>query len=280
MDKVIFVDKPTGMTSFDVVSKCRKIFHEKKIGHTGTLDPNASGLMILLLGKYTKYLPYCVHHHKKYQATFQFGLKTETEDIWGNIIEERDPLSHSQEELTKIAQSMIGEYDQIPPMYSAIKYQGKKLYEYARQGIEVPRESRTCTIYDLEVLKQDNDYEMIADVSSGTYIRTLIGDYASKLSEIATMTSLRRLSIEQHTLDQAYSLEELQEDSVDSCSILELLDPLLPQIEVEDAEPIIHGKAMYLPCEEEVVILTFQGTVLAAYEKSNDGQYHCKRGLF
>ena len=155
MDAVILLNKPAGMTSFDAVAKCRRIFHERKIGHTGTLDPEASGLMIILLGKYTKLLPYCVKNHKAYQATLKLGEMTDTEDIWGTIINTKTPSIHTEAEIDNAVQSLTGDILQVPPMYSALKKDGKKLYEYARQGIEIEREARPVHISSLEVEKID-----------------------------------------------------------------------------------------------------------------------------
>ena len=196
MDAVILLNKPAGMTSFDAVAKCRKIFHERKIGHTGTLDPEASGLMIILLGKYTKLLPYCVKNHKAYQATLKFGEMTDTEDVWGTVVETKTPTIHTEEEIAKAVQSLTGDILQVPPMYSALKKDGKKLYEYARQGIEIEREARPVHISSLKVEKIDElNYRMNAVVSSGTYIRTLIADFGKQLDELAIMASLVRTKI-------------------------------------------------------------------------------------
>ena len=204
MDAVILLNKPAGMTSFDAVAKCRKIFHERKIGHTGTLDPEASGLMIILLGKYTKLLPYCVKNHKAYQATLKLGEMTDTEDIWGTVIETKTPSIHTSEEIEKAVQSLTGDILQVPPMYSALKKDGKKLYEYARQGIEIEREARPVHISSLKVEKIDEtNYRMDAVVSSGTYIRTLISDFGKQLSELAIMSSLIRTKIEHLSLEDA-----------------------------------------------------------------------------
>ena len=197
MDGILLVNKEMNMTSFDVVAKCRKILHEKRIGHTGTLDPNATGLLIILVGKYTKLLPYCVSNKKRYHSEFSFGKRSTTEDIWGDIVEEKAYQTHTKEELTKVAETMLGKSIQIPPMYSAIKINGKKLYEYARSGIEVERPQREIQVDEFKVEQiGDNLYSLDVVVSSGTYVRTLIQDYAEKLNELAVMTALERISIE------------------------------------------------------------------------------------
>ena len=281
MDKALFINKPIGMTSFDVVKRCRNLFHEKRIGHTGTLDPNASGLLIVLMGKYTKYLPYCVHHHKAYHATFKLGELTDTEDIWGKVIDTKEPRQHSQAELDQLASSMLGHYSQIPPMYSSIKVKGRKLYEYARNNQVIERKPRDCYIDLLEIKKiTEEEYSLDVIVSSGTYIRTLITDIGKKMDELATMTSLVRTGIEDIKLEDAYTLEQIESGDFQEVDIKRILDRNIPLVEIDNPEDIYNGKSIYLQNDEELVILLYNGNVLAAYEKGEDNYYHSKRGLF
>ncbi|MBR4162813.1 MAG: tRNA pseudouridine(55) synthase TruB [Solobacterium sp.] len=274
------LNKPAGITSFDAVRKCRRIFQEKKAGHTGTLDPQASGLMIILLGKYTKLLPFCVKDHKAYHATFQLGIATDTEDIWGNVVEEKKPQMHSQSELDALTQSMLGDQMQIPPMYAAIKKDGRKLYEYARQGITVEREPRPIHIDSLTVQNiGDNTYEMDAVVSSGTYIRTLITDFAKGLGEIGTMTSLVRTAIENVSLDMACNIDALEE-------LHEFVDPLkvlsseYHLVDITEDKRIMNGMKIKQNYGYDKIIFCKEGKPLAAYERRDDGLYHCLRGFF
>ena len=280
MDAVILLNKPAGMTSFDAVAKCRKIFHERKIGHTGTLDPEASGLMIILLGKYTKLLPYCVKNHKAYQATLKLGEMTDTEDIWGTIINTKTPSIHTEAEIDNAVQSLTGDILQVPPMYSALKKDGKKLYEYARQGIEIEREARPVHISTLEVEKIDEtNYLMNAVVSSGTYIRTLIADFGKQLNELAIMSSLVRTKIEHLSLKDACTFEDLE--SGDSfLSPLQVIDPTYKIVETDQVVDIKNGKRIKLDIQDPQVIFTSKGELLAAYALQEDGLYHCLRGLF
>ncbi len=280
MDAVILLNKPAGMTSFDAVAKCRKIFHERKIGHTGTLDPEASGLMIILLGKYTKLLPYCVKNHKAYQATLKLGEMTDTEDIWGTVINTKTPSIHTEAEIANAVQSLTGDILQVPPMYSALKKDGKKLYEYARQGIEIEREARPVHISSLEVEKIDEtDYRMNAVVSSGTYIRTLIADFGKQLNELAIMSSLVRTKIEHLSLKDACKFEDLE--SGDSfLSPLLVIDPTYKIVETDQVVDIKNGKRIKLDIQDPQVIFTSKGELLAAYALQEDGLYHCLRGLF
>ena len=280
MDAVILLNKPAGMTSFDAVAKCRKIFHERKIGHTGTLDPEASGLMIILLGKYTKLLPYCVKNHKAYQATLKLGEMTDTEDIWGTIINTKTPSIHTEVEIDNAVQSLTGDILQVPPMYSALKKDGKKLYEYARQGIEIEREARPVHISSLEVEKIDEiNYRMNAVVSSGTYIRTLITDFGKQLDELAIMSSLIRTKIEHLSLKDACTFEDL-ESGVSFLSPIQVIDPTYKIVETDRVVDIKNGKRIKLDIREPQVIFTSNGELLAAYALQEDGLYHCLRGLF
>ena len=280
MDAVILLNKPAGMTSFDAVAKCRKIFHERKIGHTGTLDPEASGLMIILLGKYTKLLPYCVKNHKAYQAILKLGKMTDTEDIWGTVINTKTPSIHTEAEIANAVQSLTGDILQVPPMYSALKKDGKKLYEYARQGIEIEREARPVHISSLEVEKIDEtNYRMNAVVSSGTYIRTLIADFGKQLNELAIMSSLVRTKIEHLSLKDACTFENLE--SGDSfLSPLQVIDPTYKIVETDQVVDIKNGKRIKLDIQDPQVIFTSKGELLAAYALQEDGLYHCLRGLF
>ena len=280
MDAVILLNKPAGMTSFDAVAKYRKIFHERKIGHTGTLDPEASGLMIILLGKYTKLLPYCVKNHKAYQAILKLGKMTDTEDIWGTVINTKTPSIHTEAEIANAVQSLTGDILQVPPMYSALKKDGKKLYEYARQGIEIEREARPVHISSLEVEKIDEtNYRMNAVVSSGTYIRTLIADFGKQLNELAIMSSLVRTKIEHLSLKDACTFEDLE--SGDSfLSPLQVIDPTYKIVETDQVVDIKNGKRIKLDIQDPQVIFTSKGELLAAYALQEDGLYHCLRGLF
>ena len=280
MDAVILLNKPAGMTSFDAVAKCRRIFHERKIGHTGTLDPEASGLMIILLGKYTKLLPYCVKNHKAYQATLKLGEMTDTEDIWGTIINTKTPSIHTEAEIDNAVQSLTGDILQVPPMYSALKKDGKKLYEYARQGIEIEREARPVHISTLEVEKIDEtNYRMNAVVSSGTYIRTLITDFGKELDELAIMSSLIRTKIEHLSLKDACTFEDL-ESGVSFLSPIQVIDPTYKIVETDRVMDIKNGKRIKLDIFDPQVIFTSNGELLAAYALQEDGLYHCLRGLF
>ena len=273
------LNKPAGITSFDAVRKCRRICHEKKIGHTGTLDPEASGLMIILLGRYTKMLPYCVKDHKSYHAAFSLGKMTETEDIWGSTVAEKEYRDHDDEELAKIAEQFTGRISQIPPMYSAIKVNGRKLYEYAREGKTVEREPREAYVSTLECHNLGNNvYSMDAVVSSGTYIRTLITDFCKAMDEYGVMTSLIRNGIEDLKLEDACTLDELEEE-IRTVDPLTVLSKEYELVDIGRKKEILNGRAIELEGHGSHVVFTDGSDILAAYAKRDDGLYHCERGL-
>lgn len=281
MDKILLINKPMGMTSFDVVRECRHFYKEKKVGHTGTLDPNASGLLIVLLGKYTKLVPFSVKNHKHYIATFEMGMQTDTEDIWGTIINQKEPMIHDLDECREVALSMIGKQTQIPPMYSAKKINGKKLYELARKGEEVERKPVDIEVYDMKVEPMEkNQYRMDVVVSNGTYIRTLIQDYAKKMNEYATMTSLIRVGIEHLSLDDSITLEELKEGKDFILSPSSIISNEYKRVEIKDVKDVMNGKVLKLEETDPNLLLVHQGEPIAIYEKRDDLLYHCVRGLF
>lgn len=185
MDGILIVNKPKNFTSQDVVSKVKKILNEKKAGHTGTLDPLATGVLPVLLGKSTKLSKYLIEHDKVYVARIKLGQKTNTGDAEGIVIEEKNVPEISVEKAKKILDSFLGKGQQIPPMYSAIKINGKKLYEYARNGENVEVPPRNIEIYSINLLKiKDTEMEFEVSCSKGTYIRTLCEDIAKALGTV------------------------------------------------------------------------------------------------
>lgn len=211
MDGIILIDKPKGITSFDVIRKLRKVLKEKKIGHTGTLDPLATGLMLICLGKATKLAADLEAEDKVYLASFELGYSTDTYDIEGKILEKSDKIV-TRDEVEKSSKRFIGSIKQIPPMYSAIKVEGKKLYELARKGIEIERKERDINIEYIDLLEyKQNRVTIRTKVSKGCYIRSLIYDIGKDLGTYATMTELRREKVGVSDLSKAYSLEKIEE---------------------------------------------------------------------
>ncbi len=232
MNGVLVINKPAGFTSFDVVAVVRKLSGQRKIGHTGTLDPNATGVLPLLIGNATKAQDIIVNHDKEYIAGFKLGYISNTLDIWGEVQKTKAPDYLSQGVLTKqdilnILPEFTGEINQVPPMFSAIQKNGKRLYDLARQGIEVEREPRKITIYNLNLIsfnEQEQTGFIKVKCSKGTYIRTLIDDMGKKLSCGAVMDSLERTSACGYNIDKSFTLEEIK----DFAEKGELEDNLIP----------------------------------------------------
>ena len=229
MNGLLLIDKPQDFTSQDVVSKVKKILNVKKAGHIGTLDPMATGLLPILIGDYTKISKYLIEHDKTYIAKLKLGIKTDTGDITGNILEKQDVSKISN--IEEIINSFKGVQKQTPPMYSAIKIDGKKLYEYAREGKEVEIPERIIEIYDIKLLNaNDGEIEFMVSCSKGTYIRVLCEDIARALGTIGTMSSLRRIVVDKFSIDDAYTFEKL-ENSKDNKSILIKMEDIFNDID-------------------------------------------------
>lgn len=217
MQGIIIINKPQGFTSQDVVSKVKKILNVKKAGHTGTLDPMATGVLPVLLGNYTKLSKYLIEHNKTYIAKIKLGQKSSTGDQEGEVVENKEVNEQMFEEefLRKTIKLFLGKQTQIPPMYSAIKVDGKKLYEYARQGIEVEVKPRDIEIYDIDLLsfnKENLEVEFVVSCSKGTYIRVLCEDIAEKLGTVGFMISLKRILVDKFSIDNAIDFETLEEN--------------------------------------------------------------------
>lgn len=214
MDGILIINKSKGLTSNDIVKKVKKILNTK-VGHTGTLDPNATGVLPLLLGNATKISKYLINHDKEYEAVIKLGAKTTTADVEGKIIEEKEVNKEKlkKESIEEVLKSFIGKQQQTPPIYSAIKVNGKKLYEYARQGKEVEIKARNIEIYDLKLLKIDskND-ELTINVkcSKGTYIRSLCEDIAVKLETLGYMKELNRIQVGEFNIKDSVTIEEFK----------------------------------------------------------------------
>ncbi|MBR0426970.1 MAG: tRNA pseudouridine(55) synthase TruB [Clostridia bacterium] len=216
MDGIIIINKEQGYTSNDVVQIIKKKFNEK-VGHTGTLDPMATGVLPILVGKGTLLSKYLINHDKIYVATLKLGIKTDTGDITGDIIEkiDFDKKCLEEENVRKALEDIRGEQEQIPPMYSAIKVNGKKLYEYARKGLTIDISPRKIKIYNTEVLnidKENNEIQFKVSCSKGTYIRALCESIAEKLGTIGTMNFLNREKVGDFEISEAIKLSEIKEN--------------------------------------------------------------------
>ena len=216
MDGILIVNKTKGCTSHDIVYQVKKIVN-KKVGHTGTLDPMATGVLPLLIGKGTLCSKYLINHDKVYRVKLQLGQKTDTLDSEGIIIEERQVTDDmiEKEKIEEALKNTTGKQEQIPPMYSAIKVKGKKLYEYARKGEKIERKPRKIEIYNMELIKIDKKKRQIefkVNCCKGTYIRSLCEDIASKLNTVGYMCELERLQVGKFNIADSITLEELEEN--------------------------------------------------------------------
>ncbi len=211
MTGIIVLDKPKDMTSFGAVARVRRICGEKKCGHTGTLDPMATGVLTVMLGGATRFCELLPSHDKEYIASFHLGTVTDTLDITGTVLETREVKAAKSDVAAELGK-FVGEISQLPPMYSAVSVNGKRLYDLARQGIEVERTPRTVNIYSAELISSDEEsgeYTVSVECSSGTYIRTLISDLGEALGCGAVMTALRRTKANGFSIDKAVTLEQL-----------------------------------------------------------------------
>ena len=265
---VIIIDKPQGWTSMDVCAKLRGIFHEKRVGHAGTLDPMATGVLPVFLGRATRAVEFAADGAKEYHAVLRLGTVTDTQDVTGTVLEQH-PVSVTAADIEAVLPRFRGDIEQIPPMYSAIKVDGKKLYDLARKGKEVERKPRPVTIHGLELGEQlsDTDFRLRVECSKGTYIRTLCHDIGQALGCGATMAELRRVCAAGYTLEQSVTLEQVQaaEDPavlltpVDSCfAHLPALTLTAPQ-----AKCVRNGTAFTYPREGEWRVYGPDGDFLA-----------------
>lgn len=242
MNGFVLIDKPQDITSFIAVAKCRRIFSVKKCGHTGTLDPMATGVLVVALGNSTRFIELIPGHNKGYTATFRLGTRTDTLDITGEVLETAE-VNCNHKDVENALSSFVGKISQLPPMYSAIKQDGKRLYELARQGIEVERKSREVEIFSAELESYDDEnheYTINVSCSSGTYIRTLIDDIGVKLGTFAVMTALRRTMANGVEIGECYTyekLEQMKENGTLETAVIPV-DKLLdyPKITVSDSQ--------------------------------------------
>lgn len=213
MTGIIILDKPKDITSFGAVARVRRICGEKKCGHSGTLDPMATGVLTVMLGGATRFCELLPSHDKEYLASFRLGTVTDTLDITGTVVETR-PVTVSKADVLEALGSFTGEISQLPPMYSAVSVNGQRLYDLARKGIEVERQARTVTVYSADLLEANeeaNEYKISVSCSSGTYIRTLIDDIGKKLGCGAVLTELRRTKANGFSVNDAVTVEQLEE---------------------------------------------------------------------
>ena len=241
MNGILNIFKPKGMSSFDVVRVVKKVAKTGKVGHTGTLDPEATGVLPVCIGRATKIIDYIMDSEKVYEVTFKLGIRTTTYDLEGEVLEERDTSNLRDEDILGVVKDFIGEYSQVPPMYSALKQNGVRLYELARKGIEVEREGRLIKIYNIEDFKINNPYvSMKVTCSKGTYIRSLCYDIGEKLGVFATMTELNRSKTSVFSQEKSININDLTEENIEDYIVT--MEEALSKYEAI----IVHGKYVKL----------------------------------
>ncbi len=278
---IVLLDKDAGVSSRDVDDALEKLFHTKKVGHLGTLDPFATGLLVIGLNKGTKFLPYLDDSKKSYIATLKLGFHSSTGDPEGEITA-GDPVPElTKEGIAQVLYSFVGKSEQLPPMTSAIKVNGEALYKAAHRGEEVERKKRAIEIYSINLISfEKNEIVFTTTVSRGTYIRVLGEDIAQVLKSVGYLTTLRRLSIGDFRLDLAKKLSDLTENDV--------MDPTLfihtmKHIEIDEADldRVKNGAPMTLAQDYgEKVLLVLHENAIAVYARTRDAFYHSERGLF
>ncbi|TOL40460.1 tRNA pseudouridine(55) synthase TruB [Vibrio parahaemolyticus] len=294
---VILLDKPTGISSNDALQKVKRIYFAEKAGHTGALDPLATGMLPICLGEATKFSQFLLDSDKRYRVIAKLGERTNTSDSDGEVVETR-PVDVTLEKLEASIEKFRGESDQVPSMFSALKYQGKPLYEYARKGIEVPRESRKITVYEIILHRFEGDeVEMEVHCSKGTYIRTIVDDLGEMLGCGAHVTMLRRTAVAKYPYEKMVTLEQLNElleqAHREEIAPRELLDPLLMPMDtaVEDlpevnlipelADMVQHGQPVQVlgAPEQGALRLTMgeERLFIGVGEMNDDGKIAPKR---
>lgn len=259
IDGIVLLDKPLGLSSNDLLQKVKRLFRANKAGHTGALDPLATGMLPICLGEATKFSQHLLDADKRYRVIARLGQRTDTSDAEGQVISER-PVALQAAQLEQALDSFRGETRQVPSMYSALKYQGKPLYEYARRGIDVPRESRAITVFELTLIRWDlSEVELEIHCSKGTYIRTIVDDLGEMLGCGAHVSDLRRLAVAHYPAQRMVTLEQLQQlvgDAPEAASTLATLDALLlPMDSALAAMPVVNlpsAIAAYVRLGQEV----------------------------
>lgn len=282
LDGILLVNKKKGMTSYDVIRKIKFAFKEMdiktKIGHSGTLDPLAEGLLIVLLGKYTRMSDYLMDLEKTYSGTFIQGVGTDTLDLDGEVIETTKTLEPGV--ILSNISNFIGEQMQVPPFYSALKHNGKKLYEYARKGENITKPPRKIFVYDLSIKKESSEsFSFVTRVSKGTYVRKLIYDYTMSLGVASYLTSLKREKMGEFSLEDARVIEEITPENIEK-NLMTIADINLPYVRItlseREREKLSNGIRIDTEREDiDVALLESEGTVFA-FGGVKDGQIYTR----
>ena len=258
MDGILNIVKPSGPTSHDVVARLRRVLRMKRIGHAGTLDPAASGVLLICLGKATRIVEYLMDQKKTYRAGVVFGVETDTEDASGKVVRERDPSTLTADDVKAVLPRFTGRIEQVPPMHSALHYKGRRLYEIAREGRTVERPARLVEVYSLDLVEFAPGVGATAvldvECSKGTYVRTLCADIGRELGCGAHMSSLVRTRIGRFGIEEAASLETIEEKAAEG-RIEEVLDSIdealtdMPAVRVSDADALLLSNGVALSAD-------------------------------
>lgn len=272
MDGILLINKDSGLTSQAVLTKLKHILNEPKIGHCGTLDPIAKGVLVVLLGQATKLSNFLLEENKEYEAEVTLGIKTDTFDITGNVLEEKE-VNVTDSDIDKVLQSFLGESMQTPPIYSAIKIDGKKLYDYARSGKEVEVSDRLITVYSINRTSNltNNKFTFKTKVSKGTYIRSLINDIGIKLNTFATMSRLTRISSGNFSIKDSYTLDDVKNGNFKVISMLDAISIKKIELDQETYKKVSCGGKISLKQFENVndkqIAFTYNNKLVAIYER-------------
>ena len=277
---LLVVDKPIDWTSHDVIAKLRSIFKQKKIGHTGTLDPMATGVLVVCLGRFTKLVDRITAMTKTYEVEFDLGYETDTEDKTGTIIN-TSKLNPDKTKIKEVIYSFIGEQEQVPPMYSAIKVDGKKLYELARKGEFININARLINIYNIyNIMIDELHIKMTVECSKGVYIRSLVRDIGRKLGCYACMTKLRRTRVGSYSIDQSYTINEIEMSPQCLLDIRQILPEMKKIHAIEKADKLlINGNQIpinYIKedvANGEYLLYDSKDNLFGIYEAKNDKIY-------
>lgn len=280
MNTVLYINKPKGITSFDVCYKLRKVFSTKRIGHTGTLDPNATGVMVVLVDSATKAAQFISSDTKQYKARVLFGIETDTLDITGSIIKRQEYILPDKQEIINALNSFLGESRQTVPLTSAKKIDGKKLYEYQRDNKDVKLPEIDIFVSDIELNNiNDDGFDFTVDVSSGTYIRSLVRDICKKLNLIGTTAELCRTRVNDISIDECDDLNDVLMGNYTAHSLLDTLSREYKTYEIEKVDDVKNGKRLQIDSNEDKLLITNSNNLLAVYGKDNN-EYKCIRGLW
>ena len=280
---IILVDKKEGISSYFVIKMIKKLYHTNKVGHCGTLDPFASGLLIIGVNQATKILSFVEDDIKEYVATVSLGFKTDTKDITGKILEKKDIVKFDENKFNEVVKQFIGEINQTPPLYSAIHVNGKKLYEYARNNEKVTINSRKVFVDEIKLLSLDeNSFKIYVKCHKGTYIRCLGEDIAASLDNLGTVTTLRRVSIGKINVGMATLTSSLEKGIYNKYNVDEILDFKTIDLTNNDKKlkNVYNGQDIFLDNHDKYVLIKDGNEIVAIYDRIDGNRYHCYRGLY